>query len=313
LNDLSREMKERRKSLGGAEKIREQLRKLNDISKGPADRLAQAVSKGDFKKALESIDKLKQQLEQGDLSKEQQKQLADQLGQMEKTLKKMADAHDAAQEDLQKRVDQMRKSGQTQQASELEKQLDKLRQQMPQMDQMRKLSDQLKQCSQCMKNGKSKDAQQAMEDFKGTLEQMQKQLEEMEMLDEAMEQMAQARKQMNCKKCAGAGCQQCQGGQMAGQGRRQGLGEGAGAGPRPEEENDTSFYDSQVRQKVGRGEATVTDLVPGPNVAGDVREQIKMQVDSVRGEASNPLSTQRIPRKHRKHAKEYFDRFREGE
>lgn len=310
LNDLSREMKERRQALGGAEKIKEQLRKLDNISRGPADRLAKAVSRGQFDKAMQQIEKLRDQLSKGDLDKDQQQQLAEQLEQMQETMKKLADAHEAAQKDMEKRIEQMRNSGQGEQASDLEEQLEKLRQQMPQMDQLKELSEQLKQCSKCMKDGNTKDAEQMLEKFQGSLEQMQKELQEMEMLDEAMEQMAQARKQMNCQQCGGEGCQQCQ----AGQGRQMGvgLGEGAGEGERPEEEHETSFYDSQVRQKVGRGQATVTDLVPGPNVAGNVREEIKAQIDSVRTESSNPLSTQRIPRKHRQHAKEYFDRFREG-
>ena len=40
---------------------------------------------------------------------------------------------------------------------------------------------------------------------------------------------------------------------------------------------------------------------------------IKLELEETRKGSTDPLSGQRIPRKHRRHAREYFDRFREGE
>jgi len=91
------------------------------------------------------------------------------------------------------------------------------------------------------------------------------------------------------------------------------MGAGQGRGPRPEAETDTSFYDTQVRQKLDRGTAAVVDLVDGPNAKGNVETAIREQVDSVRRGSTDPLTGRRIPRKHRQHAREYFDHFREGE
>jgi hypothetical protein len=48
-------------------------------------------------------------------------------------------------------------------------------------------------------------------------------------------------------------------------------------------------------------------------VAGDVQQQIQQQLESARSEAGDPLTGQRLPRKHREHALEYFERFREGQ
>ena len=90
------------------------------------------------------------------------------------------------------------------------------------------------------------------------------------------------------------------------------MGAGRGWGDRPEEEGDTSFFKTKVRQKIGPGSAVVVGEVEGPNVKGNVAREIKEQVEAARHQPSDPLTGQRIPRKRREHAKEYFDRFREG-
>ncbi|OHB70540.1 MAG: hypothetical protein A2V70_18630 [Planctomycetes bacterium RBG_13_63_9] len=92
------------------------------------------------------------------------------------------------------------------------------------------------------------------------------------------------------------------------------MGRGRGQGARPEEQDDTASYDSQAPAKINKkGSAVVTDLVRGPNVKGEVQQDIKQQLDTVRQGDTNPLTGRRIPKKHRQHAREYFDRFREGE
>jgi hypothetical protein len=140
----------------------------------------------------------------------------------------------------------------------------------------------------------------------------------MEMLDDAMEQLSQARKQMTCGQCGGAGCEACQGGNGDGmgngdgEGNGDGMGRGPGQGARPETKTDTAMYDARTRQKVGDGTADVT-FVHGNNTPGEATEAINIEYEETRKGSTDPLSGQRIPRKHRRHAREYFDRFREGE
>jgi hypothetical protein len=128
------------------------------------------------------------------------------------------------------------------------------------------------------------------------------------MLDEAMEQLDECRKSMCCKQCQGAGCKMCQGGDKPGDGM--GLGDGQGKGARPEEKHDTAFRDSRVRQKVGRGSMTIEGFVDGPNKKGQVGEEIKKQLDTAKHQDTDPLTGQRIPRKHRESVNGYFSRLR---
>ena len=307
LNDLAQQMKDRRRELGSADEVKQQLNKLKDLGRGPAEKFAKAVAKGDLKQAMEELDKLKQELAKGKLDEQQKKQLAEQLDRMKDKLKKLAEAHQKAQEDLKKQVDQLRKQGQHEEANKLEEQLQRLRDQMPRMKQLDQMADKLGKCSKCLKDGQLGDAGQALEDIQADLGDLRKQLDEMEMLDEAMDQLAEARQQMNCPHCGGAGCKACQGDKPG-----FGMGEGRGQGDRPEAEDQTNFYDSRVRQKVGQGTASVVDLVEGPNVKGNVQQEIRQQIDTARQQSTDPLTTGQMPRKHRKHARDYFDRFREG-
>ena len=52
-------------------------------------------------------------------------------------------------------------------------------------------------------------------------------------------------------------------------------GGGRGAGEREEKKSDTEFFDSQVKQNVGKGASVVTGLAGGPNRKGQAQEEIK--------------------------------------
>ncbi len=305
LNDLSRELEKRRQALGGGDEIQKHFGQLRNISRGPADRFLDAVSRGDFKKAMRELDQLQSDLASGKLSEKQRLELAKQMEEMKKKLEQLADAARKAEEDLQKQIEQARQIGQHEQADELQKQLDRLREQLPQLEQVADLAQKLGQCSQCLKDGQLANAGEMLSQLQQGLGELQEQLEELEMLDEAMDQLAQAREQMNCQNCGGMGCLECEKPGF-------GLGRGRGQGDRPEAETDSNFYDTKPPLKVGPGAALVVGEVDGPNRKGDVRQAIEAQVESARQQEADPLTGQQMPRKHRQHAKEYFDRFREG-
>ncbi|OHB70541.1 MAG: hypothetical protein A2V70_18635 [Planctomycetes bacterium RBG_13_63_9] len=205
LNDLARELQDRRKQLGDAEKLKEQLNRLGNLERGPADEFAKAIRKGDFEKAADELKKIKDQLKDDQLTDQQKKDLAKQLDQMQQKLGNLSDAHQAAQEELKKRIEQMRQAGQLDQANKLEEQLAKLMEQAPQMEQLEKLAEKLGQCAKSLQDGDLKDAAEALEQMMGNLEDLQGQLQDLEMMEEAMRQLAEARDRMNCPECDGFG------------------------------------------------------------------------------------------------------------
>jgi len=314
LNDLAKEVKKRRQAVGGSDEIRKQLNQLKNMKKGPADDVTKALKEGDFKKALDEIENLKDKLQKNDLTDEEKANLADQLDQMKNKLDNLAQAHEQAKQDLKQQIEQAKNDGDQAKAEQLQQQRDRLSQQNQQMDRLQQMANKLGQCSNCMKQGNAQDAAKQLDQMASDLQSMQQEIDEMEMLDDALDQISQAKDRMNCGNCGGEGCEQC-GGQGMGAGKDDkmaerpgpGGGDGKGMGFRPEEKTDTSAYDSRVRAKPGEGKAVVVGEVPGPNKAGEAREEIKSAMESAKRESAKPLTDQHLPRAQREHARQYFD------
>ncbi len=307
LNDLKRQMENRQKQIGGAEEIRRKLDQLNMGSKGPAEEFMKSLAEGDFKQALKELDKLKADLEDGKLSKEEQQQLAQQLDEMKQKMEQAAEKHKQQCQNLKNQIQQARQAGQNAEADRLQEQLNQLTERNGDMQQLQDMAQQLGQCSQCMKNGQMQEAAQKLQGMQDQLSDLQQQLDEMEMLDGAMDQLCQARDQMTCQECGGEGCPACQGGQGKGDKPGMGMGEGQGRGDRAEEETGTRFYDDKVKQQIGKGTATIAGEVEGPNRKGLVLQEIEEQLEAARSESTDPLTEQQMPRQHQEQTKDYFN------
>ena len=63
----------------------------------------------------------------------------------------------------------------------------------------------------------------------------------------------------------------------------------------------------------GKGPAVITGEAEGPNMRGNVREQIKEEMAAKGSEPADPLVIETLPKSHRENAQDYFDRLREGD
>lgn len=312
LNDLAKQLDERREKLADGEKLKEQLAGLKNLPGGPADKLAKDLKNGNFNQALKELEKLKEKLAQGNLDPEKQKELADQLKALEQAMQKMADAHEKAKEDLQKQLDKSIQAGDKQAAQKLQDQMKKLAQQQPQMNQLKDLAAKMGQAAQAMKDGNMAQAQAALNKMANDLAQLQQDANEMKMLEAALDEIDDAKAAMNCQNCNGQGCEFCKGHMLGDHFAESGKQEGA-EGPRPERAHDTKMYDSKVNQNIGKGSSVITGLVEGPNAKGQAAEDLKVQVEAAKHEAADPLTGQRLPRQQRDHVQQYFDAFRKGQ
>lgn len=310
LHDLSQMLEKRRQELAGAEAVDKQLEQLKNLSRGPADRLLGALAKGDMKRAQQELDALRKQLAEGKLDPAERQALARQLAEAQKKLENLAQAHRQAEESLAKQIEQLRKAGQHAEAEKLQEELRQLQQQRPQIKQLEELARKLGRCAQAMEGGQMDLAANTLEEIQADLEALREQLGEFEMLQEAMDELDHARRRMLCGRCDGAGCGECEA-EMAMEGPA--MGKGRGFGPRPEEESPVGFYDTRTPAKVRPGAGTVVGEVEGPIVKGQIRQQILEQVQAARARPADPLTDQRMSRKHRQHAQEYFDKFRQGQ
>lgn len=317
LNDLAKDLQKKRDQLGGAEKIKEQMNKLKDIDNGPADKAAKAMQEGDFNKAQEEMKKLQEKLAKGELTKEEKQQLAKQLQQMQQKVDEAVKKHEEAKQDLEEQIKQAEAAGDRQKAGELQQKLDEMKNADKQMDKLQQMADKLGQAAEQAQNGDPQQAAQQLQELAQEMQQMQKELDNLQMVDEMMNEVAQAKNGL-CERCQGDGEEPLDGqGQGKGKGKGEkpgrGLGEGQGKGDRPEERTDTGGYDSKVGAKPKKGEAVRTGSAGGPNMAGRTTEEIKQELNSGAVEKDDPLVNTRLPKSQREHAKQYFERLREGE
>ena len=308
LNDLKRQMENRQKQIGGAEEIRKKLDQLNTGNRGPAENFMKSISDGDLKKAVEALEKLKKDLIDDKLSEEEKEQLQKQLNEMKEKLEEAVQKHEQQCKNLQNQINQAQQAGQTDEAQRLQDQLNQLMERNTDMQQLQDMANQLGQCSQCMQDGDMQNAADMLDQMQSDLSDLQQQLDEMQLLDDAMDQLCEARDQMNCPQCGGQGCAACQGNQPM-----MGMGEGQGRGDRPEDETAVKFYDDKVKQKIGRGRATIAGEADGPNIKGQVYAEIADQLEVAKSESTDPLTEQQMPRQHQEQTKEYFNMFRTGE
>lgn len=180
------------------------------------------------------------------------------------------------------------------------------------MNQLEQLANNVGQCSKCLENGNLSEATKMLQQAQGDLKGLQQQLGEFQMVQDAMDQLDQARQQLACPHCNGEGCPFCQGdGENQGE-PGMGLGKGPGRGPRPERETDYNTYDTRASVKTGKGAGMIVGETDGPNVKGNVQQKFVEQIESAKAQSADPLTEQRMSRKHHDHVREYFDRFRES-
>lgn len=316
MNDLKKELEERREQLGSPEQLRRAMSQMKGLESGPGEKVAKSIEKGEFSKAKEMVKDLASKMRDGELGEKEKEQLKKQIEQMKKAMEKAVAEHEKKKEELKQQIEQARKDGRGQDAAKMQQQLNALQQKDSQMQQMSKMAEAMSKAQQAMQQGDGKQAADALEQMADQLGEMQQEMSELEDLQSALDQLSQSKNQMRCEKCGGAGCQQCQGmGQgMFGQGDNgDGLGSGRrGYGDRPEQEENTNTYETQVRGQVKKGKAIIAGFADGPNRKGVTREDVKQAIQGSLTEESDPTENQTLPRTEREHAQQYFDSLRDG-
>jgi hypothetical protein len=322
MNDLIKQLEQRREQIGGKDSLKQQFQNMKNLGAGPAEKAANAMKQGDWNKAMQEIKELEKQLRDGKLDANAKEKLAKQLEQMKEKLEAAAQARQQAMEDLKKQIEQARRAGNLSKAGELQEKLDRMQKQEQQMNRLQQLAQQMGQIQKQLQQGDDQKAAAAMAKMAEQLGQMQQQMKELEMLDAAMDQLEMAKDALACEECDGEGCEACMGsmanmekfGANSQSQMNNGMGGDprAGAGPRPDERNATNTRDTRVRQDPKQGPATFAGMVEGPNVTGDVAQQIKEEMATLEAEPADPLTSERLPSSRREHAEEYFRILREG-
>lgn len=312
LNDIKKQLDERREELGSAEALRKNLQNLDKLEAGPAEKLADALKQGDFEKAEESLKDLMKKMQKGEMSTSDMQKLQKQLEQLKQAMTEAAEAHAQAKQNLQEQMDQAMAAGDMQKAAQLQRKLEQMQASDANIAQMQQMSEMLAEAQQSMQEGDMQAAQEAMQEMANQLQQMNQSDSQLQDLDDLMDSLAQSKSQMMCQECQGMGCQSCMMGSMPGQIPGMGMGEGQGAGDRPESENEVDFFDSQVRDQMRRGEIVDGGKVGGENKKGMTQVDVQAAVLTSLSEEPEPLDDVPLPKTQREHARSYFNAIREG-
>ena len=314
INDLKKQVQEKREKLGDPDSVRKMLAKLNPEKQGPAKKLADSLKKGNINEARDAIKKIAEEMKKNGLSAEDKEKLQQQLDKMADDLKKAVADQQKKIDDLQKQLQQAKQQGNKDAAQKLQEQLQREQSSQKQMSQMNKLADGMKSCAECLRNsggdlsqedieGMMADATKALEEMDMDLEDVQKMLAQSDALKECEGSLGQCQGMMNGQKMANNG---------KGQGNGDGLGEGQGFGDRPISENETSNYLSRVRANPKKGEKVISGIAEGENSPGVSRIEAREQIKASMSEKVDPTETQRMARDQREHVKEYFEKLRKG-
>jgi chemotaxis protein histidine kinase CheA len=200
MSEFQDALKERREKLGSSEQLQKQLEKLKSTTEtGPADKFAEAMKQGDFKKAADELSKLTEQMKSGKMDEAQMKALSKQLGQLKDQLEKLANV-----EDRKKQLEeQLKKAGMPE--DQIKKELAKLDAQAKQLEKLAELAQKMAQAQEAMNQGDMEKAAESLNLSRADLQQLMNELQELEMLEEAMNQLADMKNAMVCKNCGGGG------------------------------------------------------------------------------------------------------------
>ena len=196
LSEMSKEIKRRKDSIGSGDELRKQLKDLQDIKKGPADKIAQAMKDGDFQMAKDAMNKLRDKLANDKLSDEEKKDLKEQLQQMKDRMQQMADAHEKAKEELEKQIQEKIAQGDMKAANDLQQKLDGMNAGQNQMNQLQEMADKMQQAADALDADQIQQAMEQLDELGESLDDLQQMADQLEMLDEAMDQISMAQEAM---------------------------------------------------------------------------------------------------------------------
>ncbi|MBX3420302.1 MAG: hypothetical protein KF752_01975 [Pirellulaceae bacterium] len=301
LNNIKKQLDERRQELGSAEALKKNLQNLEKFESGPMQQLASALKDGDFQKAQQSVDELLKKLKSGEMDATQLEKLQQQMEQLQKALSDAQQAHQQTMKNLEEQIRQAQQTGDLQRAGELQRKLEQLQAMDSSLSRMQQLSEMLSQCRNCASKGDQQGVQDSLESIQSLLDQMDASDSQLQDIDQLMDSLSQCKSGM------------CQGqGMMNSQRPGHGLGEGQGEGERPEEEEDVDFFQSQVRAQRRQGENVYSGKIGGENRKGVSRVAVQEEIARELASEPEPLDETPLPRSQREHTRDYFNALREG-
>lgn len=321
------------------EALKEAMRQLRQPGPGPLDEFSRSLARGDFNKAQEALEQMKQQLASGDMSPEQREEAKKQAENLAKQLEKIAENKEALAKkleeaglDKEKAKELLEKAATDPQALKeaLEQNKGLSEEQKQELMQMCKsgmgacksaesMSESLSKMAQGMtQEGLQQEGAEGMQELSQELSKSEMMESDMENLDAALEEAKQQLAELGGEcmgdgECNGNGDQPGKGGQggwRQGNSNKRGNGSGGpgqGNGASPEAEAvDFTVDKSKAKTKTGQGPIIGTRLVYGPQVKGESKAQFSEVVAASSAAAAEAVESQQVPRELHNAVKHYF-------
>lgn len=308
LRDLADKVDQKRRELGGVEQLRQQLRELKGLSTGPAEQFAESLKQGNFAKAMDALEQLKQKLQSNTLSESEKAELAKQFESLQQRLQQMQQEYESAKRELERQIAAAQQAGNLEAVNRLQQKLSQLDGMRSQVNRLGQLANALGECSQCLQQGDARQAIAQMQQAASQLSQLQGEMEALQACEALLEDLADIREDLasgdQMPSSLGMSALDSDSLQTG-----RGLGRGRGEGDRPERATDTQAYETRVAGKLRQGKAVITGSVGGPNLTGQSVASVKEAIAADFRDQTDPVEDEKLPRDQREHIKEYFQKY----
>ena len=196
------------KKMERMQKLDQQLQQLQrlkddkDFQEGPANKLNDALAKGDLKKAMQEVDELRKKVKNKTLTKEDTEKLARQVEKMKQQLQELKRNQEREQK-LKQAAQKARDEGREKDAESLERELAKVQQEQKEAEQAtQELRESFDKAKQALEKGDLEEAAKELANASKSLNKSDGELEDLEDAEQFLQRLKGERKEA-CKKCQG--------------------------------------------------------------------------------------------------------------
>ena len=313
--------------------MEKQLRQLRTPGDGPLTELSNQLSRGNFPKAADELQKMMEQLQSSDMKPEDKAALAEQLQKMAEQLQKLSEDRKEMEKALEKAgLDKNLAANPEALKQALEKNESLTQEQKEQLQKMAEAAS--KACEMCQSMGQSmesmsksmseqgmgEEGMEGMESLMSQLSELEQMASEMKMADAAKSECeAQLSLLSSFSMCEGDGMGECEGGLSMNESTRpwsegfsekEGAGSGGpgrGKGGAPGSQEAAYSMDKLKANSKNLGGPIISSrMVQGEQIRGESQAQFAAAVAAAEQQASEEIVNNVIPREYHDAVKHYF-------
>ena len=316
------------------QELQEQFQKLDDLNKdkdfedGPAKDFADALSKGDLKKAKEEVDELKKKAKDKKLDEKDQEKLGRQLDKIKKELERLdrdkkkekedeKKERDEKKKELEKEIEKAKKENKD--ASQLEREREKIekqeRQERESGNQLQDLAEKLGGAQKGLEEQDLEKVAQELEEAGKQLEKIEGEVEDFQEAESQLQKLKEERREAATQgeRAKGESGDKAAAGEGAEPGQKKktsGGSGGIGAGQRPiHDDAKTNSQEEKLRAPFDpNGKKTFGGSTRGPAFTKKTEAELGKEIQQRAQEAPAGADAQRLPRDARDSVKEYFEK-----